>query len=162
MQHAARLLFLCAAAIALGGCTSTDEVSFKSGGMTHTFMQGDAATKGFPLPLYPGAKSIGANAASGDADDEHFMMLTSADPVEKVSTFYQDKLKADGWTVSKNMVMPQLVKLDGEKQGYEASALISSDDKQTSISLSYSKAMQGTPKILGQEFTPDKLNPPTD
>jgi hypothetical protein len=139
------------------------EVSFKSGGMTHTFADGKAAGKDFPLPLYPNAQTAGAVAAKGDGDeDSDFMMLSSTDPVDKISSFYNDKLKEAGWTVKQNAFTPQLLQLNAKKPGYEASVQISSDDKQSSITLSFSKETAGTPKMTGQVFTPDKLNPPTD
>ncbi|HEY9793645.1 MAG TPA: hypothetical protein V6D22_24820 [Candidatus Obscuribacterales bacterium] len=171
----AKLLTACICGLLLlSACASNDaEVTFKSGGMTHTFVQGEAATKDFPLPLYPKATAVGSNTASGDSDDEHFMMLSSSDPTNKVSDFYLQELKKAGWSAETSGIIPEgaankgnsagtPVMIVAHKPGFEANVMISPEDKQTAISLSVSKQSNEKPKLSGQEFTPDKLNPPTD
>jgi hypothetical protein len=173
----AKLLPACIGGVLLlSACASNDaEVSFKSGGMTHTFVQGEAATKNFPLPLYPKATAVGSNSASGDSDDEHFMMLSSSDPGSKISDFYLQQLKAAGWSAETSGIIPAApadkgnaanvsapVMIIAHKPGFEANVMISPDDKQTAITLSVSKESNEKPKLSGKEFTPDKLNPPTD
>jgi hypothetical protein len=152
----------------LSACVSDNHaVSFKSGGTTQTFADGAQAGKNFPLPLYPNAQTAGEVAAKGDGDEgSYFLMLSSRDSVDKINNFYNNKLKADGWNVKQNAFNSQLLQLNAQKPGYEASVQISGGDKQTSITLSFNKAIEGVPKMTGQGqgqgSMPDKLNPPTD
>jgi hypothetical protein len=153
-------------AIALTGCGNNEkEVSFKSGGVTHTFTEGEAATKtsGFPLPIYPNAKPAGSVSTKGDGkDDSSFMILSSSDRLEQVSSFYSDKLKAEGWTVNNLTSMPKMVNISASKQDYEANVMLGSDADKTTITLAVSKDI-GTPTpVTDTNYTPDKLNPPTD
>lgn len=145
-------------------CSSHQEVSYQSGGMTHTFAEGKGAVPdNFPLPVYPGATPTGSVSAQGDADENSkFLMLSSADPVSKISDFYQAELKKGGWTVTNNQVLPSLVNIAASKQDLEASVMLSGDGQKTTISISLSKEPKGTPAPTSQTFTPDKLNPPTD
>lgn len=162
-RSAARcLLPLALAATVLSSCGSDKQVSYNSGGVTQTFSDSDAASNNFPLPLYPNAKPAGAVDAKDGSEDNHFMMLTSDDSIEKVRDFYTQKLQADGWTVEPNSFGGGLTKLDAHKKGLEASVMLAVDNKQTSISLTVSNAEEGAPKLIGQPFTPDKMNPPTD
>jgi hypothetical protein len=154
------------AAVSLTSCGNNEkEVSFKSDGVTHTFSEGDAAkSSNFPLPLYPNAKPTGAVSAKGDGDENSsFMILTSSDKLEAVSSFYSDKLKADGWTVNVTTTMPKLVNISASKKDTEANVMLGVDEaSKTTITLAVSKESSTPTKVTKGDYTPDKLNPPTD
>jgi hypothetical protein len=154
------------AVISLSGCGNNEkEVSFKSGGVTHTFSEGEAAkTPSFPLPLYPNAQASGSVTAKGDGDENSsFMILSSIDPIEKVSTFYTDKLKSDGWTVNATTTMPKMVNISASKNDVEGNVMLGVDDaSKTTITLAVSKESSTPTKVTNETYTPDKLNPPTD
>lgn len=80
--------------VLLASCSNSSEVSFQSGGMTHTFAEGTDATKqGFQLPVYPGAKPSGGVSNTSTAESSSFLLLSSPDAVNKISEFYQQQLK---------------------------------------------------------------------
>jgi hypothetical protein len=150
------------AAVTLSGCANNEkEVSFKSGGVTHVFTEGEAAKAGgFPLPLYPNATPTGK--VQTNDDNASFMILSSPDKLEQVSSFYTNKLKVDGWTVNNTATMPQMVNISATKQDVEANVMLGVDNDKTTITLAVSKEPQGTPTPSTETYTPDKLNPPTD
>lgn len=153
------------ACIGLTSCSKNDkEVSFTSGGMTHTFAEGkETKLKDFALPIYPNAQPTGSVTAQG-ADDENssFMMLSSADSLSQVSDFYTQKLKEDGWTVNATTTMPKMVNISASRKNMEANVMVGLDSEKTTITLAVSKELQGVPKVSDEQYTPDKLNPPTD
>lgn len=154
------------ATLLLSSCSSSQEVSYKSGGMTQTFVSGKdtiSAEKSFLLPIYPNSKPTGEVQAKSEEEQNSFLMLSSPDPVSKVSDFYQAELKKGGWELHQNQMLSELVNLTAKKDRLEGSIMISSDGKnQTSISLSVNVEPEGTPEVSKDEFVPDKLNPPTD
>lgn len=146
----------------LAACSSGQQVSYQSGGMTQTWENSKDAAKDFPLPIYPNSKSSSALKASGDGDSSEFMILNSPDPVKKVVQFYSDELSKRGWKVS-SLEAPNSVNLTAIKEGQQAGIMVSQDDKnQTSITLALSAEPEGVPKVTDENYTPDKLNPPTD
>lgn len=156
-------------AVSLSSCGNQKEVSFKSGGMTHTFAEGqDAVPKDFPLPIYPGATTSGSVSAGGD-DQEHsqFLMLSSNDSMDKISEFYQGQLKDKGWEIDKVDTSPKLVSIDAHKDKLQANAELveDSDSDKTTISLQVSQ-QSDNPKeeseAAAENFKPDKVTPPTD
>jgi hypothetical protein len=166
----ASLVFLGAAlAVSLSSCGNQKEVSFKSGGMTHTFAEGqDAIPKDFALPIYPGATTSGSVSAGGE-DQEHsqFLMLASNDSMDKISEFYQAQLKEKGWEIDKVDTSPKLVSIDAHKDKLQANAELveDSDSDKTTISLQVSQ-QSDNPKddseAAAENFKPDKVTPPTD
>ncbi len=156
-------------ALSLSSCGNQKEVSFKSGGMTHTFAEGqDAIPKDFALPIYPGATTSGSVSAGGE-DQEHsqFLMLSSNDPMDKISEFYQSQLKDKGWEIDKVDTSPKLVSIDAHKDKLQANAELveDSDSDKTTISLQVSQ-QSDNPKedseAAAENFKPDKVTPPTD
>ncbi len=149
---------------AVSSCSSPEQVSYQSGGMTQTFVAGKDAGKGnFLLPVYPNAKASGEVSAKGGDEQNSFMILASSDPVDKIAEFYKAELKKDGWTVSQQQMLPELVNLTAKKDKLDGSVMLSSDGKgNTSINLSVSVEPEGTPQLSTEDFIPDKLNPPTD
>jgi len=150
---------------ACGG--SDQKVSFQSGGMTHTFAEGQGAVpKDFPLPIYPNATTTGSVSAEGDKEVEHskFLMLSSSDSVEQVSKFYQDELKVTGWKVDSPQESGNLVNISASRGDYEANVMVSNDGTRTTISLALSKGSEAAhePESNAGDYTPNKLTPPTD
>lgn len=146
-------------------CSSNqEEVSYQSGGMTQTFVAGkDAGGKQFLLPIYPNAKPSGEVQAKSEEEQNSFMMLSSTDPVSKIAEYYKTELKNNGWTIGQQQMLPELVNINAKKDKLEGSIMVSSDGKdKTSISLSVNVEPEGTPEVSKDDFTPDKLNPPTD
>lgn len=158
-------------AISLTSCGDQKEVSYKSGGMTHTFAEGqDAVPKDFALPIYPNATTSGSVSAGGE-DQEHsqFLMLSSNDPMDKISEFYQSELKGKGWEVDKVDTSPKLVSIDAHKDKLQANAeLVEDNDNKTTISLQVSQISETPTKddaaseAAAENFKPDKVTPPTD
>lgn len=159
------LLVAGTAALALCACGNSKEVAFDSGGVKHVFTAGESTTTaGFILPIYPNAVTNGAVQASGDADDaSKFMMLNSTDSVEKIRTFYLDKLKSEGWVVAESLHQPTLVNIGVSKEQLDGSVMLSADaDGKTTITLAVGRHSDEVPKVSDETFTPDKMNPPTD
>jgi hypothetical protein len=132
--------------------------------VTHTFAEGQSTkTANFPLPIYPNASPSGSVTTKGEGDDHSsFMMLSSADQLNKVSDFYAQKLKEDGWTVNATTNMPKMVNISASKKDLEANVMLGTDADKTTITLAVSKEPEGIPKVTDENYTPDKLNPPTD
>jgi hypothetical protein len=154
-----------AACLALTACGNNEkEVSFKSAGVTHRFSEGEETkTANFPLPIFPNASPIGAKQIEGDQNDhENFMVLSSTAKLNEVSEFYTKKLKEDGWTLNANTNMPQMVNISASKKDLEANVMLGTDADKTTITLAVSKEPEGVPKVTDENYTPDKLNPPTD
>lgn len=149
-------------------CGSDKQVSFKSGGMTHTFAEGkDAIPKDFPLPIYQGAVVTGSVSSEGD-NKEHskFLMLSSSDPLDKVSEFYQTELKSRNWQIENVQSWTKLVSISAKQKDLEANVMLADDGGKTTISLSTGKSLQdGSDKVDEgdlENYKPEKLTPPTD
>ena len=144
-------------------CSSAEQVSYQSGGMTQTFVAGrDAGGTSFLLPIYPGAKPTGEVQGKSDEDQNSYLILISSDPVNKIAEFYKKELKDKGWTIGQQQMLPELVNIQAKKDKLDGSIMISADGKNTSISLSVSVEPEGTPEVSKEDFNPDKINPPTD
>lgn len=155
------------AALVCSGCASNEQVSFQSGGMTHTFSEGkEAIPKDFPLPIYPKATATGSVQAEGGSDRENsrFLMLASKDSVSDVSKFYLDKLKENGWKVDSQQGSASFVNLSASQSDLEANVMVSGDGAKTTISLAVSKAAAAEGASAGNpsDFVPNKITPPTD
>ena len=135
--------------------------------MTHTFAEGqDAVPKDFALPIYPGATTSGSVSAGGeDEEQSQFLMLSSNDPMDKISQFYQDQLKEKGWEIDKVDTSAKLVSIDAHKDKLQANAELAEDADKTTISLQMSR-VSDNPKddseAAAENFKPDKVTPPTD
>lgn len=162
LRYSLSLLAICLLA---ASCSKSESVSYKSGDMTHTFMAGSDAGKGsdFLLPIYPGATATGEVKAKADEEQNSFMIMSSADSVDKIAKFYREQLKKDGWTVSQQQMLPELMSFSVKKDKLEGNVMLSSEGKgKTSINLSVAVEPEGTPEVSTENFIPDKLNPPTD
>jgi hypothetical protein len=149
----------------LFGCAQEKEVTFRSGGMTHTLAEGNAGVpKEFEKLIYPNAVATGSVSAEGDNEEQSkFLMLSCSDSLPMVSKWYQDALKTENWQVDKVQNMPKLVSISGHKDNLEINAMIAEDGPKTTISLSAGKQVDTSEdKEPSENYTPDKVNPPTD
>jgi hypothetical protein len=151
----------------LSACGSSKEVTFKSGGMTHTFAEGKSAVpQGFPLPVYPGAQATGSVSAQGEknADQSQFLLLSSSDSAEKIRDFYQKELPVAGWKVAAIQSMPKVISISATRDNLDASVMVSSEGDKTIINIGVSKNDDSEPEpaAADENYSPDKLTPPTD
>jgi hypothetical protein len=164
-----RIITVACALFALSACSSTEKVSYKSGGMTHTWAEGKAAVpKEFEKLVYPEASTTGSVSADGDNDEQSkFLMLTSTKSTEEVSQWYQDQLKNSEWKVDKVEVItetPKLISISGHKADLEMNVMIAEEGAKTTISMSAGKSLDenNENKEPSENYTPDKVTPPGD
>jgi hypothetical protein len=160
-------LIVLAPLLALTSCASQRDSTYQSGGMTHTFAAGKAAIpKDFDKLVYPEAATTGSVSAEGDNDQEQskFLMLSSSDPTDQISKWYQEQLKAASWSVDKVETASKIVSISGHKSNLEINVMIAQEGPKTSISLSLGKQLEGSTeeKDSTETYTPDKVIPPTD
>lgn len=150
----------------LVGCSQQQEVSYKSGGMTQTMAHGkNAVPQEFAELVFPDATTTGSVSAEGEnAEQSKFLMLSCSDSVANVAKWYQEQLKNQKWQIDKVQDMPKLVSISGHKDDLELNVMVAEDNNKTTISLSAGKQVDGSSedKEAVQNYTPDKLNPPTD
>ena len=127
--------------IFLGACGNAKEVSFKSAGVTQTFMQGKSAvTPDFEDYVYPDATTAGSVSAEGENQEESkFLMLSSKNSLGAVSKWYKDKLKDNNWKIVNQQEQPKSFSIAGSKNNTEISVTLAEDGNNTSISLSLAK-----------------------
>jgi hypothetical protein len=157
--------YLGTAVLILSACGPAKEVTFKSGGMTHTFAEGkNAIPKDFPLPIYTGASPTGSVSAEGNEEEQSkFLMLSSPDPVDKISDFYQNELKARGWEITNVQTLPRIVSISAQQKDMDGNVMITDDGGKTTISLSVGKTGSEKPdETENENFSPNKVTPPTD
>lgn len=155
-----------ALAILTAGCSSEKSVTFQSGGLTQTISEGkDAVPSNSVLPVYPGATASGSVSAEGKQEGAQFIMLSTNDPPDKVSEFYQDKLKDKGWEIDKvDVSNPNATTITAHLKDTEANVLIAVDSGKTMISLQSSKSDDDTKpdEENSENYQPNKTTPPTD
>lgn len=162
-----RIIFILSLSLVAASCSKDKEVTFKSNGVTQTFAEGrEAVPKGFPLPVYPGSATTGSVSAEGEGDEQtKFLMLTSTDPLEKISEFYQDELRNAGWSLDKVEPTPKLISISASRKELEANIMIEDDGGgKSTISLTVNHSGQTTKEDeeAPENSKPDKTNPPTD
>ena len=116
----------------LCGCSDDKEVSYKSGGMTHTVAQGaDALQKQFPLPIYPNSTPNGSVSAQGDENEQSKMLLlTTSDSIEKVSEYYQAEMPKGGWSVDNvQQTTPKLITISGAMKDKKLESNVTINDE---------------------------------
>lgn len=161
------LLTALSGSLLLTACGKQQEVSYKSSGVTQTLAEGQGSIPAdFSLPIYPQSTPTGSVSAQGQKgkDDSTFLILSSADPVQKVSDYYQRQLKAGGWKLQNQQDSPDLVSLSVSKDDQDASVTISAneDKKSTTISLAVSRLDDSQTTPDNESFSLNKLTPPTD
>jgi hypothetical protein len=169
IQVVTTVLSALAIALTISGCADNKgAVSFNSGGMTHTFAEGkDSVPKDFILPVYPGATATGSVSADGtDQEQSKFLMLSTTDALDKVSEYYQGALKDKGWTVDKvDADQPKIVSITAHSKEMEGNIFLAEDNGKTTISLSAGKSgdtSKEDAESQSENYSPDKVNPPTD
>lgn len=153
------------AATLLSACGDNKQVSFNSGGVKQTFAAGSEATPdgSFPLPIYPQAQTTGAVDAQGDADDNSkFLMFTSNDTVSKISEYYEEEMKKDGWNIVALNTLPNMVNISAEKDMMESNVMVTSDGEKSCIKLQIGNKVEGVPTPSTAPNATDSMNPPTD
>jgi len=165
----ARIIGVACALLVVSACSSPDKVAYKSGGMTHTWAEGKAAVpKEFEKLVYPDASTTGSVSADGENEEQSkFLMLTSTKSPEEVSQWYQDQLKNSEWKVDKVEVLtetPKLISISGHKADLEMNVMIAEENAKTTISMSAGKSLDenNENKEPSENYTPDKVTPPTD
>jgi len=153
----------------LCGCSDDKEVSYKSGGMTHTVAQGaDALQKQFPLPIYPNSTPNGSVSAQGDENEQSKMLLlTTSDSIEKVSEYYQAEMPKGGWSVDNvQQTTPKLITISGalKDKKLESNVTINDDAGKTTILLNVASTaeIKKEDEEPSDNFKPNKVTPPTD
>lgn len=170
IQAATTVISVLAIALMLSGCSSSDNnsVSFNSGGMTHKMAEGkDSVPKDFVLPVYPGATATGSVSADGmDQEQSKFLMLSTADSLDKVNEYYQSALKDKGWTIDKvDADQPKIVSITAHSKDMEGNIFLADDNGKTTINLSAGKSgdtSKEDAESQSENYSPDKTNPPTD
>ena len=167
MPNRHRLTLICAfAALTITGCANDKAVTYKSSGMTQTLAEGkQSVPKDFQLPLYPGATATGSVSAEGESEEQaKFVILSTADPIDKVSDYYQEELKKSGWSIDNIQNLGKLVSISVNQKGIDGNVNISDDNGKTTISLELNKATETKKEDEepAENFSPDKVTPPTD
>lgn len=163
-----RICFLLViAACTLTACGAKKEVSFQSGGMRHTFAEGESAVPlGFPVPIYPGAAAAGSVSAEAEKSSEEaqFLMLSSLDPLEKVRRFYEEELARAGWKVEVAESLPGMISIGASREDLDANVTLSAEGKKTSINIGLSKNVPNEPEAApaGEHDSAGDLTPATD
>jgi len=166
LYFAAKSLAFLSLVSLLFACGNSEQVVFKSSGVTQTFSEGKSAIpKDFESYVYPDATTSGSVSAE-EANDEQskFLMLSSKTTFDDVSKWYQDKLKSEHWKIVSNQEQSKVMTLTGSKDNTELSVMITEDSGITNISLSIDK--QGTraenDETKSETDAPNKDTPPTD
>ncbi len=163
LKRLALLIVLVGCFALLHSCGDDKSVTFKSAGMTHTFSEGDLAKDQQPF-VYPGATVVGSTSASdNDGEQSSYLSLKSTDGLEKVSTWYENTLKAAGWKIDSDDSLPRMINISGHKEDFEIAVMMSEDNASTTISVSQGRSVD---KAVDEEeienFTPNEVTPPTD
>lgn len=163
-QIAASLLLLGVVPI-LASCGSGKDVTYKSGGMTHTIAQGEGSIpKEFASFTYPDSEATGSVSADGeDKEQSQFAMLSTKAGSDEVSKWYQEQMQSNGWEVGNVQTTGGVISIDGKKKDLEMNVMINAEEGKTTISLSIAKASDKVPdEAESENFVPDKVAPPTD
>jgi hypothetical protein len=167
LSHIALCAVFCLS-LSLSACGSNKEVSFDSGGMTHTMRIGAGSVpEDLKELVYPGATASGSQAANDDNKDSNdhskYLNLSSSDSIEKVTSWYEGALKKEGWNIEKNETMGNLVSISGTLKDAEVAINIADDSGKTSIIVNKSTSLGGIPdEEQVENFKPNKDVPPTD
>jgi hypothetical protein len=158
---------LTVAVLSLTACGNEKSVTYNSGGMTHTFSEGE---KGIPKDLsvliYPGAEIAGSTSAE-DKDGEHaaFVSLSTPDNLERVSDWYESSLQKNGWKIdNQDTSQPSIVSISGHQKDVEINVLVAQDANKTTISVSEGKSGEGdaVDEEEIEKFQPNSVTPPTE
>ncbi len=95
--------------------------------------QGVPLPADFPkdVPVYPGATIT----ASTTVPEGMNLVLNTADRASKVAAFYQQELKAKGWTIETTMNIPTGNMVAARKGDRTTTAMVGRNDEATTVSL---------------------------
>jgi len=149
----------------LVSCGSGKDVTYKSGGMTHTIAQGEGSIPTeFKALIYPDAQATGSVSADGnDQEQSKFVMLQAKASGEDVSKWYQEQLQSNGWTVGNVQSSADVISITAQKKDIEMNVMIDEDQGKTTINLSLAKTVDHVPdESESENYVPSKVAPPTD
>jgi hypothetical protein len=152
-------------ACSLAACSNSKDVTYKSGGMTHTIAQGEGSIPAeFKALIYPDAQPTGSVSADGnDQEQSKFVMLQAKAAGDDVSKWYQEQLQNNGWTVGNVQSSADVISISAQKKDIEMNVMIDEDQGKTTINLSLAKTVDQVPdESESENFVPDKVAPPTD
>lgn len=112
----------------------TMDVTTKEG----TFSTGNSVPKEWPkdVPTYAGASvTYSASANQNEGKSGMALILATDDSSAEVKTFYETKLKAEGWTLTNTLQGGGSTIITAEKDGRQLSLVISEADGKTGITL---------------------------
>ncbi len=159
------LLVLPMTIFCLTACGNGKDVTYNSGGMTHTIAQGEGSIPSeFKALIYPDAQATGSVSADGnDQEQSKFVMLQAKASGEDVSKWYQEQLQNNGWTVGSVQNSADVISISAQKKDIEMNVMIDEDQGKTIINLSLAKTIDQVPDESETEnFVPNKVAPPTD
>lgn len=159
------ILVLPLAVFCLTACGNSKDVTYKSGGMTHTIAQGEGSIPDeFKALIYPDAQATGSVSADGnDQEQSKFVMLQAKATAEDVSKWYQEQLQNNGWTVGNVQNSADVISISAQKKDIEMNVMIDEDQGKTTINLSLAKTVDQVPdESESENFVPNKAAPPTD
>ncbi len=149
----------------ISGCGNEKQVTFKSSGMTHTFSEGaEDLPKELRPFVYPEATVAGAtNAHDDEGEQARFLSMSTAETLEKVTGWYQEKLQSDGWTIDATEKLPRMINMSGHKEDLEINVVMAEDGEKTTISVCQGRAVDEplSDKEI-DNFSPNELTPATD
>ncbi len=92
--------------------------------------------------------------------------MSTSEPLDKVSEFYQNTLRDKGWTIDKvDTEAPKVVSISAHLKETEANVMLADEGGKTTISLSADKVGDTTKEdaeAQTENYSPDKVNPPSD
>lgn len=103
-----------------------------------TFSTGNSVPKEWPddVPTYAGASvTYSASANQNEGKSGMALILATDDSGAEVKTFYETKLKSEGWTLTNTLEGGGSVIITAEKDGRQLSLVISEADGKTGITL---------------------------
>ncbi len=157
---------LLASLFIFSGCSNDKKVTYDSAGMTTTFSEDK---NGIPQDLkpfvYPEAKLAGMSSASDkEGEEAKYLSMTSPDSMDKVTEWYTNALKSNGYTIDDDDEQPRSVNISGHKDKLEINITMAEEGDKTTISVSQGKSVDDPADEHEMEnFTPNEDQPtPTD
>lgn len=148
------------------GCGNDKKVTYDSSGMTTTFSQDKSGVPGdMKAFIYPEAKLAGMSSASDkEGEEAKYLSMTSSDSMQKVTDWYTNALKSNGYTVDDDDEQPRSVNISGHKGKLEINITMAEEGEKTTISVSQGKSVDDPADEHEMEnFTPNEDQPtPTD
>ena len=112
----------------------TMDITTKEG----TFLTGNSIPKEWPedVPAYTGANiTYSASANQNEGESGMALILATDDSRAEVQSFYETKLKSEGWTLTNTLQGGGSIIITAEKDGRQLSLVISEADGKTGITL---------------------------